>query len=118
MSLEKALLDQLSSLGSARVAVLARKLDVTEETIRRLAKKLDGLIGQYDCLGEAAMEIFFVRVSFKAKRREVHFLDELIVKTSEVANVKDLLYLIVEELRDKAIQKVDQLVKNGKIPSR
>ncbi len=43
MSLEKALLDQLSSLGSARVAVLARKLDVTEETIRRLAKKLDGL---------------------------------------------------------------------------
>ena len=74
-----------------------------------LAKKLDGLIGQYDCLGEAAMEIFFVWVSFKAKRREVHFLDELIVKTSEVANVKDLLYLIVEELRDKAIQKVDHV---------
>ncbi len=43
LSLEKALLDQLSGLESARVAVLARKLTVTEETIRRLAKKLDAL---------------------------------------------------------------------------
>lgn len=55
------------------------------------------------------MKIFFVWVSFKTKRSEVHLPDEFVVKTSEIAHIQYLIYLVVEELRDETSQEVDHI---------
>lgn len=56
------------------------------------------------------MEVFFAWVSLKTKRSEVHLFDEFVVKTGEVAYVKNLLYIVVEELRDKTCEEADHVV--------